>query len=71
LVAFLAGQNAFAIIPMAVLVGGISASGGLLQRRLGLPDATVLVLNGTIFVSVLACETLRGRFAWFGPRGAP
>src|SRR6266852_4802286 len=38
LVAFLARQNPLAIIPVAILLGGISASGGLLQRRLGLPD---------------------------------
>ena len=35
LVAFLARQNPLAIIPVAILLGGISASGGLLQRRLG------------------------------------
>ncbi len=46
LVAFLARQNPLAIIPVAVLLGGIGASGGLLQRRLDLPDATVLVLQG-------------------------
>src|SRR6185437_14303897 len=44
LVAFLARQNPLAVIPVAVLLGGIGASGGLLQRRLGLPDASVLVL---------------------------
>jgi ABC-type uncharacterized transport system permease subunit len=46
LVAFLARHNPLAIIPVAILLGGISASGGLLQRRLGLPDASVLVLQG-------------------------
>ena len=50
LVAFLARQNPLAIIPVAILLGGIGASGGLLQRRLDLPDATVLVLQGIIFV---------------------
>ena len=50
LVAFLARHNPLAIIPVAVLFGGIGASGGLLQRRLGLPDASVLVLQGIIFV---------------------
>jgi ABC-type uncharacterized transport system permease subunit len=61
LVAFLARQNPLAIIPVAILLGGISASGGLLQRRLGLPDASVLVLQGTIFVFVLASDALYGR----------
>ncbi|HYW63837.1 MAG TPA: ABC transporter permease [Bradyrhizobium sp.] len=61
LVAFLARQNPLAIIPVAVLLGGISASGGLLQRRLGLPDASVLVLQGIIFVAVLGSDALYGR----------
>jgi simple sugar transport system permease protein len=62
LVAFIARQNPIAIVPVAVLVGGISASGGMLQRRLDLPDATVLVLQGLAFVVVLASETLYGRW---------
>ncbi|WP_372006241.1 ABC transporter permease [Tistrella mobilis] len=61
LVAFLARQNPLAIIPVAILMGGIGASGGLLQRRLDLPDATVLVLQGILFVVLLASETLYGR----------
>jgi general nucleoside transport system permease protein len=68
LVAFLARHNPLAVIPVAILLGGINASGGLLQRRLGLPDASVLVLQGMIFVAVLASETLYGRFRIF--RGA-
>jgi simple sugar transport system permease protein len=62
LIAFLARHNPLAVIPVAVLLGGIGASGGLLQRRLGLPDASVVVLQGIIFISVLASETLYGRF---------
>jgi len=62
LVAFLARHNPLAIIPVAILLGGIGASGGLLQRRLGLPDASVLVLQGIIFVTVLASDSLYGRF---------
>ncbi len=61
LVSFLARHNPLAVIPVAILLGGISASGGLLQRRLGLPDASVLVLQGLIFVCVLASDTLYGR----------
>lgn len=61
LVAFLARQNPLAILPVAVLIGGIGASGGLLQRRLGLPDATILVLQGMLFVVLIASETLTGR----------
>ena len=65
LVAFLARHNPLAIIPVAILLGGIGASGGLLQRRLDLPDASVLVLQGIIFVAVLASDTLYGRFKIF------
>ncbi|MEA2881858.1 MAG: ral nucleoside transport system permease protein [Bradyrhizobium sp.] len=68
LVAFLARQNPLAIIPVAILLGGISASGGLLQRRLGLPDASVLVLQGIIFVAVLASDALYGRIGFLKGR---
>jgi simple sugar transport system permease protein len=61
LVAFLARHHPLAIIPVAILLGGIGASGGLLQRRLDLPDAAVVVLQGIIFVAILASETLYGR----------
>ncbi|MDQ0559099.1 simple sugar transport system permease protein [Rhizobium mesoamericanum] len=67
LVAFLARHNPLAIIPVAVLLGGIDASGGLIQRRMGLPDATVLVLQGTLFIVILFCETFYGRFKAFNP----
>jgi simple sugar transport system permease protein len=69
LISFLARHNPLAIMPMAVLLGGIGAAGGLLQRRMDLPDASVLVLEGLIFVCILAGETLYGRIAWFQPRG--
>ena len=61
LIAFLARQNPVAIVPMALLIGGIGAAGGLVQRRMGLPDATVLVLQGILFVSILVSETMSGR----------
>lgn len=70
LVAFLARQNPLAVIGVAILLGGISASGGLLQRRFGLPDAATLVLQGLLFVAVLAANTLAGRFRVFRPRTA-
>ena len=69
LVAFLARQNPLAVIPVAILLGGIGASGGLLQRRLGLPDASVLVLQGMIFIAVLASDSLYGRLPFFARKG--
>ncbi len=65
LVSFLARHNPIAIVPVAIMFGGIVASGGLIQRRMDLPDATVLVLQGLIFVVLLISETLYGRFAIF------
>jgi simple sugar transport system permease protein len=70
LVAFLARHNPLAIIPVAILFGGIVASGGLVQRRMNLPDATVLVLQGLTFVVLLVSETLYGRFSIFQVKGA-
>src|SRR4029077_16016871 len=61
LVAFLARHNPLAVIPVALLLGGINASGGLLQRRLDLPDAAVLVLQGILFVTLLASDSLSGK----------
>ncbi|MEO7337575.1 MAG: hypothetical protein ABIV63_13435, partial [Caldimonas sp.] len=68
LVAFIARQSPFAIIPVAILFGGFGAAGSLLQRRLGLPDASVQVLQGIAFVLILASEALRG-LDWIGVRG--
>jgi ABC-type uncharacterized transport system permease subunit len=65
LVAFVARQHPLAIVPVAILLGGIQASGGLLQRRHGLPDAAVEVFKGLLFIVILASETYVGRvLAW-------
>jgi simple sugar transport system permease protein len=61
LVSFVARHNPWAIPPVALLFGGFAAAGSLLQRRMGLPDASVLVLQGFAFVFILAAESLRGR----------
>jgi len=58
LVAFMARQQPLAIVPVAILMGGISAAGSLLQRRLDLPDATTMVLQGLLFIAILAGEAL-------------
>jgi simple sugar transport system permease protein len=63
LVAFIARQNPLAVVPVAVLLGGIGASGGLLQRTAHLPDAAVSVLQGILFIAILASEGLHGRLA--------
>ncbi len=61
LVSFVARHHPLAIVPVAILFGGFLAAGSLLQRRMGLPDASVQVLMGFCFVLVLASEALRGR----------
>jgi simple sugar transport system permease protein len=61
LVSFIARHNPLAIVVVAILFGGFGAAGSLLQRRLGLPDASVLVLQGIAFVLILASEALRNR----------
>lgn len=65
LVAFIARQNPLAIIATATLLGGINASSGLVQRTHDLPDATVLVMQGIIFLMILVSEPLYGRNAVF------
>ncbi len=70
LIAFLARHNPIAIIPFAILLGGIRASGGLLQRAHDLPDATVLVIQGIIFIVILAADMVYGKFGLFKPREA-
>jgi ABC-type uncharacterized transport system permease subunit len=67
LIAFLARQNPLAIPPVAFLLGGIEAASGLIQRRMHLPDATILLLEGLLFILVLMGETLYGRFKVFSP----
>ena len=61
LVSFVARHQPLAIIFVAVLFGGFLAAGSLLQRRMGIPDASVQVLMGFCFLLILAAEAWRGR----------
>jgi general nucleoside transport system permease protein len=65
LVAFAARHNPIAAIFISLLVGGILASGGILQRSHGLPDATVLVFQGLVFLVVLYGDSLYGKLPFF------
>ena len=67
LVAFLARQVPLAVVPVAVLFGALAAAGGLVQRRMGMADATVLVLQGIIFVVLLVSDTFYGRIPFLQP----
>ncbi len=68
LVAFIARHNPLAAAVVAILLGGILAAGGILQRVHQLPDATVLVFQGLVFLAVLYSESLYGRLAIFKER---
>jgi general nucleoside transport system permease protein len=65
LVAFVSRHNPLATMIVAVLLGGILASGGILQRAHDLPDSTVLVFQGIVFLCVLFSDSLYGRLPWF------
>ncbi|HKO50934.1 MAG TPA: ABC transporter permease [Polyangiaceae bacterium] len=70
LVAFVARQNPLGVVPVALLLGGIGASGGILQRNFNLPDASVNVLQGILFMVILVSETLYGKLdLWSFARG--
>jgi ABC-type uncharacterized transport system permease subunit len=68
LVAFVSRHNPLATVLVSVMLGGILASGGILQRSHDLPDATVLVFQGIVFLSVLYSDSLYGRFPIFQDR---
>jgi simple sugar transport system permease protein len=65
LVAFFARHNPLAAALVSILLGGILASGGILQRVHELPDATVLVFQGIVFLVVLYSESLYGKLPIF------
>jgi simple sugar transport system permease protein len=70
LVAFVARQNPLAIIPVAVMLGGVAGSGDLLQLKLKLSSASVQVFEGILFLVILGLDTWAGRLdevkrAWF------
>jgi len=61
LVAFLARQSPLRVLIVSVALGAVLASGGILQRDHDLPDATIAVLEGIVFLTILASETVYGR----------
>ncbi len=68
LVAFLARHNPIAIIPVAIMFGGICRVGADWCSGVWIcPTQRVLVLQGLTFVVLLTSETLYGRFKIFQP----
>ncbi len=70
LVAFVARHNPLAAVLVSVLLGGMLASGSMLQRAFDLPDATVLLFQGIVFLFVLFSDSLYGRLDIFKDREA-
>jgi general nucleoside transport system permease protein len=70
LIAFIARHHPLAIIPTAILFGGLKTASDTLQSRFELPDASMDVLAGTAVVMILAFETLYARFRVFQVRAA-
>jgi ABC-type uncharacterized transport system permease subunit len=66
LVAFVARQNPIAVIPVALLLGGVASSGDLLQAQLGLSSASVQVFQGILFLCILGLDTWAGRLGEVG-----
>ncbi len=71
LVSFIARHNPIGILAAALLFGGLKTASSELQKYLLLPDASVNVLMGIVFVMVLSVETLYGRFKIFKPVDHP
>jgi ABC-type uncharacterized transport system permease subunit len=70
LVAFVARHRGLPIILVATFLGGILASGGILQREFKLPDSTILVFQGLMFLTILYSDSLYGKFKLFKEAGA-
>jgi ABC-type uncharacterized transport system permease subunit len=68
LVAFLARHNPLGCILISILLGGLLASGGILQRDHHLPDAAIMVFQGLVFLVILYSESLYGRWKIFRER---
>jgi len=71
LVAFVARNNPLASVLVAILLGGLLASGSGLQRSLGLNDASVLVFQGIVFLVILFSESMYGKLDFFKDRQVP
>jgi ABC-type uncharacterized transport system permease subunit len=58
-VALLARLNPLAVIPTAMLYGGLEVGGNAMQRQSGLPTSAVLILESLVVLLILAGDLLR------------
>ncbi len=70
LIAFIARHHPLAILPTAILFGGLKTASDTLQARFELPDASTDVLAGTAVMIILAFETFYARYRVFQARAA-
>jgi ABC-type uncharacterized transport system permease subunit len=66
LVAFLSRQSPLGVVIVSLLIGGLVAGSGMLQRAHDLPDATISVLQGILFLFILLSDTVYGRLKTSG-----
>jgi len=59
IVALLARLNPLALIPTALLYGGMSVGADAMQRRVSIPSSISFVLQSLAVLLVLACDALR------------
>lgn len=59
LISWLAGHRFLAIIPAAIVVGGLYSGSDALQLTAGLPSSTVDIMLGLVFIGVLLSNPLR------------
>jgi simple sugar transport system permease protein len=63
LISWLAGHRFMAIIPAAIVIGGLYTGSDALQLTAGLPSATVDIMLGLVFAGVLLSYPLRRKVA--------
>jgi ABC-type uncharacterized transport system permease subunit len=59
IVALLARLNPLAVMPAAILYGGMTVGANAMQRRAGIPSSIVFILQSLIVLMVLASDLLR------------
>jgi ABC-type uncharacterized transport system permease subunit len=59
IVALLARLNPLAVIPAAVLYGGLTVGANAMQRRAGIPSSITFILQSLLVLMVLASDILR------------
>ena len=58
-VALLARLNPIAVLPTAVIFGGMTVGANAMQRTAGVPSSIAFILQGLIVLFVLAADLLR------------